>query len=613
MMRFPAPSDRDRGIALPTVLVLGFVMIVLISTALTVASSGSRQAASVQRSTSALDAAYAGVQDYLARLNQNPGYVAYGNPASPFTAKSPVTGKASAVTPPSASDWNKAFGVGRNDGTDATSWATVNGSDSGVGAVPAQYRYEVDTTQYKTSGLIGLRVTGLSGHRTRTLVATIKVRGFVDYAYFSDLEVGDPDQAGTPTSCLKYAWAGRSQTSCASYQRQFGALDVIDGPVHSNDTMRICESKIIGQLTTANPATDPSKLYVVPSGCTPSTVDISKAEVLPMPSTNTEIQQEAKCIYTGPTQITYTDDGYMQVVSPWTKSTSNTVYQANSAACGNAGDGPNGLGSPGGARVKQLNNDALYVQNVPLTGLNAWLLGTPSGLNCIDSTNTVNTTATDGIGWQFGTGPTALRYPLANEAPAVGYGTGTAWSTVKPAYGCRNGDLYVQGWIGDKSSTEGVQTTAGAQNNVYVIGSIRYTKQDADIFGLVPQNTAIVWNPMASANGTDTALAPFGNIEIDAAIVSVAHSFLLQNTGRIGYRGRLTVFGSIAQKYRGSVSTGTVSPPYKTVTGYDKYYVYDPLLKTVSPPKFLAPSATSFAVSRYASVPLAFTWTGAAA
>ena len=41
-------------------------------------------------------------------------------------------------------------------------------------------------------------------------------------------------------------------------------------------------------------------------------------------------------------------------------------------------------------------------------------------------------------------------------------------------------------------------------------------------------------------------------------------------------------------------------------------YAYDPLLVSVSPPKFLAPSATTFVLIRYASVPLAFDANGVA-
>ncbi len=87
-----------------------------------------------------------------------------------------------------------------------------------------------------------------------------------------------------------------------------------------------------------------------------------------------------------------------------------------------------------------------------------------------------------------------------------------------------------------------------------------------------------------------------GNREIDAAILSVAHTFTVQNCEHgLGPRGP-DRFGSIAQKFRGPI--GQSGGP----TGYSKNYAYDPLLVSVSPPKFLAPSATSFILIRYASV-----------
>ena len=92
--------------------------------------------------------------------------------------------------------------------------------------------------------------------------------------------------------------------------------------------------------------------------------------------------------------------------------------------------------------------------------------------------------------------------------------------------------------------------------------------------------------------------------EIDAAIISVQHSFLVQNYSRGGDRGTLTVKGSIAQAHRGIVRNGS--------NGYIKAYAYDTRLRYLAPPKFLSPVTTSYGVTTQTEVKAAFTSTGAA-
>ena len=71
-------------------------------------------------------------------------------------------------------------------------------------------------------------------------------------------------------------------------------------------------------------------------------------------------------------------------------------------------------------------------------------------------------------------------------------------------------------------------------------------------------------------------------IQIDAAILSLTHSFIVDNYYCGAGLGTLSVSGAIVQAYRGTV--GTTSG-----TGYIKNYTYDNRLKYRSPPKFLNP------------------------
>jgi hypothetical protein len=314
------------------------------------------------------------------------------------------------------------------------------------------------------------------------------------------------------------------------------------------------------------------------------------------------------CLYTGPTKIRYHADGTMTVISPWTKFTSNGGTSNNGGVCG----APGQLRSATGARVPQLDQDLLYVQNVPSSpgDPNAWDADDrPSRVTCIAADGTLDPAADTGIGWSIGSGSDETRYPLVGESPATTWrntSTPTLWSTTTPAYGCRSGDLYVSG----KVTT---LTTAASENYVWIVDDLTYADRTADLLGLVGNSSVVVWNPM-SASDDQPMLTQF-NLQVEAAIVSVAHTFRVQNHDRGATRGSLEVFGSIAQKFRGSVAAAHVDPNTGTTvyTGYTKAYQYDTLLKTVSPPKFLEPSATSFSVIRYATVPTAFTPTGASA
>lgn len=568
---------KDQGVALLAVIGLGLLMMLVIATGLTTAVAGLGQSSSDQRSSSALDAAYAGVQDYLARINLDSNYVRYGNRSAAFS-------NTSTVTLPSAA--NAAFGV-----SPSGSWATVPGSDGN-----ASFRYEVDNSAYVTNGVVRVRSTGRSGQLTRSVVASFRMRGFVDYTYFTDYEIQDPQITGADVAaCTLHAWENRP-SGCGTIQ--FGTRDALDGRVHSNDTMVICGATFTGSVTTANPN---SPLYST-SGCTSTSasVPITRAAQLPMPSTNTAMLTDARCLYTGPTQITYNDDGTMTVVSPWTNFTNvSGSTGSNPPACGTLA----ALRSTAGATVPQLSGDMLYVQTVPLlaTDPNYWAASaTPTGLVCIGSNGLASGTGT-GIGWSLTTGSTTIRYPRLTEYPASNWrnsSNAALWSTTTPAYGCRNGDLYVKG-------TVSVPTTAGSDNYVYVIDDVTYGDRTQDVFGLVGQNAVLVYNPMTIAG---IPLVTDQDREIDAAILSVAHTFQVQNYNFGAARGALTVFGSIAQKFRGPVATlsGTT-----IATGYSKAYSYDPLLSTVSPPKYLSPSAVSFLLQRYAGVPRAFTASGA--
>jgi hypothetical protein len=176
-------------------------------------------------------------------------------------------------------------------------------------------------------------------------------------------------------------------------------------------------------------------------------------------------------------------------------------------------------------------------------------------------------------------------------------------------YGCRAGDVYVKGTVKG-------QTTVAAENYIYITDDLVYNDVSTDMLGLVGTNAIFVWNPMkgnsiTSRSASTSHDALLGDDRtIDAAILSVGHTFQVQNYDRGGVRGTLTVLGAIAQKFRGTVSTST-NGGSTTTNGYAKSYQYDTRYRNTAPPKFLTPVSTTYGVTQYATVPAAFDAKGA--
>lgn len=576
----------DRGMALAVAVIFGTVVVFMIATATSVAVAGIKKSSTDSDWNAALSAAYAGVQDYEARLSNDTGYTQFGNPAAPFSATS------TALTLPTGGAANAAFGTGPS-GT----WATVPGGDG-----KSFYRYEVDASKYYDTGVVRLRATGKVGSAVRSVVASIRQQGFIDFLYFTDYEIQDPVMSGAETkTCVKHAWEGRPVASVGSNlcgEIAFSGGDTIDGPAHSNDTMRICEATFTSQITTSNPKSGVrySKIDSNGKSCVgqrfPSGItQPAFTSTIGMPSTNAQQKVATQynttatatrspgCLYTGPTDITFNADGTMTVLSPRSQFTqtdaTNVASGRNTAACGMPGTGPGQLGSPGGATVEVPANNLVYVQNVPQSGEANAVSTTKLADQCNVTTGTGN-----GVG-----------YPRAGEKQL---------STSPCSYGTRSGDAFVHGVLDG-------QVTVAAENYLYVTGDLTYADRGSDMLGLTATNAVMIWNPVKAVScgySSTCYVSMLGDSdrEVDAAIISAAHTFQVQNSGYGGDRGTLTIYGAIAQKFRGIVRQGS--------NGYVKAYAYDARLKHSAPPSFLNPVTTTYGVTTMAEVSPAYTTAG---
>jgi hypothetical protein len=123
--------------------------------------------------------------------------------------------------------------------------------------------------------------------------------------------------------------------------------------------------------------------------------------------------------------------------------------------------------------------------------------------------------------------------------------------------------------------------TNGGTGNGDLIGS------GNSVLGLIANNFVRVYHPCPEV----TPL--MSNVRIDAAMLSLGHSFTADNYDCGSRLGNLTVNGAIAQKYRGAV--GQSGTPGR---GFTKDYNYDDRLRYRSPPYFLEPIAASWHVIR---------------
>jgi hypothetical protein len=160
------------------------------------------------------------------------------------------------------------------------------------------------------------------------------------------------------------------------------------------------------------------------------------------------------------------------------------------------------------------------------------------------------------------------------------------------------------------------QLTIAAENDVIVDGNITRSSSSADLLGLIANNFIRVKHPVCEStdlgctNGTVTEQAAKSdcdadndgnravngtgsnsNINIDAALLSIDHSFIVDHYDCGSSLGTLTVNGAISQKFRGAVGT-------TGGTGYIKDYNYDDRLRFQEPPHFFDPVQSAWHVQR---------------
>ena len=491
-------------------------------------------------------AAEAGVNDYLARLVANVDYWRLcDDPAHPALS-----------------------GNQGRPGAGTRQWAKVKDSN-------AEYSIEIlganGNAQCSTGNLPGsvidastgtfkIRSTGrmTEDGTKRSIVATFKRRGFLDYVYFTDLETLDPlwyhvTTNGQPTQPDVVTWA-QDPANCSKYYRDGRAAaqyvgqkwDPVDnryedwtmrcgeinfvsgdnqkGPFHTNDEILVCGTPEFGRRPTDD-------------------VEVSAP---PPPPATTQGSSSGWRACSGGGSPRVNDPGVTPVdnnLGTWRKSASlldmppsNTALKAESL--------PNHRFV--GKTTIVLNGTTMTVtgKRNPSSSVNTYTMAIPEG----------------GVIW------------VGNDTSGSCTGYSTRFAEHAPDQGC--GDAWVRG-------TYAGNLTIGTENDIVVNGNISRTGDT--MLGLVADNWVRVHHKTTSAGSCSDASGGPTNISIQAAILAVNNSFTVDRYYCGGSLGTLSVEGAIAQQFRGPVGTSSGS------TGYIKNYVYDERLRFRSPPHFLDP------------------------
>ncbi len=164
--------------------------------------------------------------------------------------------------------------------------------------------------------------------------------------------------------------------------------------------------------------------------------------------------------------------------------------------------------------------------------------------------------------------------------------------------GC--GNVYVSG-------NYSTSVTIAAANDIIISGSITTNLSGSAVAGLVANNFIRVKHGVTTRSGSsfgscgsasNISSQTLSNVVIDAAILALNHSFIVDNYDCGAPLGNLTVNGAMAQLFRGTVGT---SRNGDVASGYLKNYNYDDRLKVQEPPDLFALSSTGWRIVRETS------------
>lgn len=405
-------------------------------------------------------------------------------------------------------------------------------------------------------GSFRIRSTGYAGDAEVSLVATYKRSSLLDYVYFTQYETSDPVTYGTHT------WSGNIEKHCGRFIREgrqsttipgsggrycdkivFPSGDEINGPLHTNDNLVISGGPTFGR--DASDVTEVGAPDVPPNGWHACSS---------LNPTNT-LCSTANPTFKGPFVTTAP-----VLKPPKTNGSLKKIAEKDGYLfeC---------------QTTIELEGDSIEVST--RWQKNVDMPFPPEGVVYIANGSCPDEPGWSGTDWdpcESGFSPFQATYPNGSD--------------------CGNVRVY-----GDYSEP----LTIAAENHIIVWDELERVDGSTGILGLIANKFVRVRHPYSDIN--DTTMASCGGSEpstfnqinhIDAAILAIDHSFIVDHYDCGDFLGTLNVTGAISQKYRGAVGVSKSGED----SGYEKNYQYDDRLRYMEPPHFLNPVEPSWHIQR---------------
>jgi len=414
--------------------------------------------------------------------------------------------------------------------------------------LPAKGATECSTTSPFTSMIestgsvantFRIESTGYAGSASRAVVATFEVAGFLDYIYFTNYEQGDP-KIFESTKAEQEKCEGKYysvwQPAGGNCQKiEFATGDSVNGPMHTNDA-----ADVGGSATFGREGHTPKDVVEINGGTYPN------ANCKEM---SAKFYTASGCYSKGITMPPPENDTSLGFYVEGENTFEGVTYLELKGSEGAEGKiAAKWWNKEGKEETKTINwpkNGLIYVKENP-------------NVSCTFEFKNSN----------------------ADER-----------SESETEKGC--GTVYVKG-------TYKKSLTIAGEDELVINGEL-YPTNVASTLGSAPSGTATlgliaskyvrIYHECTGGNNGTSLENPW----IYAAILSTAHSFIVDHYDCGAQLGKLHIYGAIAQNYRGTVGTGG---GFGGSTGYLKDYKYDERLATEEPPYYLAPLKAGWKIGR---------------
>lgn len=378
------------------------------------------------------------------------------------------------------------------------------------------------------TGSFRVRSTGFAGGAKVSMVATYKRASFLDYIYFTQYETSDPITYGN------VSWLNNAYAQCAKFRREGRESQAIPGSggEYCNKIVFVSGDHIEGPLHT----NDDLAICGTPEfGRTAADVIEVGASEPGWMAGGCSSPSGASPTFTGPLVTTApvlkppTTNGKLEKIAGATY-----TYSCQT-------------------KIKLEGTTMKVTKN---NGSNS----TSTSTVAFPSSGVVYVKAGSCLGDQWKTCGANEYSPFSASYPS----------------GSDCGTVYVKGHYSG-------ELTIAAQGDIVIEEGLTRDSGSQGLLGLIANNFIRVEHECSGFE--------LPNLTIEAAILAIEHSFIVDHYNCGSALGTLTVKGAISQKYRGPVGT-------TGGTGYLKSYKYDDRLRYMEPPNFLNPVEPSWHIQR---------------